>query len=242
MSFGRSKRKVASRSTIAPTKSKVRIKWGKTARHRYLSHLDNIRVIELALRRANVPVSYSQGLNPAPKLSFGPPLPLGFTSVTECVDITLETNLTPSMIEDLRLAMPEGIEIYAARAIHGKSPSLSSTLNRVVYRLPLEVWSDTEVLARNIESVLARESLEYVRTRKEVSKNVDIRSAIYELNIEDDHFDMILGLGDGGYAKPPEVADFLSEGLTMEIVALPFDRREMYRIDEHGLKIDAMDL
>ncbi|MCP4685301.1 MAG: DUF2344 domain-containing protein, partial [bacterium] len=93
MTFGRGTKRVASRSQVAPTKNKVRIRWGKTARYRYMSHLENLRMIERALRRSRLPVSYSQGFNPTMRLSLGPPLQLGFTSGAEYLDITLDSNL-----------------------------------------------------------------------------------------------------------------------------------------------------
>jgi radical SAM-linked protein len=242
MMFGRSKKKVAARNVIAPTKNRVRIKWGKTGRLRYLSHLDNIRMLEMALRRARIPVQYSQGYNPAPRLSFGPPLPLGFTSECEYVDITLETNLMPHMIDSLGKAIPEGMDILEARAVLGKRPSLSSSLNRVAYRILLDVWDDPGKLREAVEDLQTREVLECRRTRKEETKVVDIRPAVYDVLIVDNELEMVLGLGDGGYARPTEAAEFLTAGMNTDIVALPFHRREMYRLNESGEKIDGMDL
>ncbi|MEA3296260.1 MAG: TIGR03960 family B12-binding radical SAM protein, partial [candidate division Zixibacteria bacterium] len=93
--FGRSRKKATNRNLTAPTKNRVRLRWGKTTKYRYMSHLDNMRAIERALRRADVPVAYSHGFNPSMKLSFCPPLPLGFTSEAEYVDITLKVTLMP---------------------------------------------------------------------------------------------------------------------------------------------------
>ena len=107
LAYGRRKKKLAARATTAaPTKNCVRLRWGKSARCKYMSHLENMKAIERALRRARLPVAYSQGFNPTMKLSFGPPLPLGFTSEAEFVDVTLECNLMPYMIDSVKQAMP----------------------------------------------------------------------------------------------------------------------------------------
>jgi len=240
--FGRGKRRVAGRSAVTPVKSRVRLRWGKDAQYRFMSHLDNLRLIERAIRRAQLPVSYSQGFNPTMKLSFGPPLPLGFTSEAECVDITLETTLMPHMIESLRRSMPPGFDIYEARSVLSKSPALSSTLNRVRYRLPLDMWSEIDRLEKQVDAMLDKESLECERHTKSDTKQVDIRPAIYDVKLTDEHLELVLGLGEGGYARPTEVAGFLSDGLTRGVVALPFHRAAMFRVDDQGLEVDAMEL
>ena len=240
--FGRGKKKVPTRSTVAPTRSRVRIRWGKSPAYRYMSHLDNLRMMERAIRRARLPVSYSQGFNPTMKLSFGPPLPLGFTSEAEYVDITLESALMTYMIDGLRKALPPGIDLYEARSVLTKSPSLSATLDRVVYQTPLRRWHDAERLREQIGEVMAHDSLECDRPGKEEIKRVDIRSAVYDIRMADDQLEMELGLGQGGYARPTEVAGLLTAGLSVDVVALPFHRKKMYHAGTGDEIVDAMDL
>ena len=240
--FGRGKKKVAARSTVAPTRSRVRIRWGKSPMYRYMSHLDNLRMMERAIRRARLPVSYSQGFNPTMKLSFGPPLPLGFTSEAEYVDITLESALMAYMIDGLRKTLPPGIELYEARSVLTKNPSLSATLDRVVYQTPVKNWQDIDGLKKQIGEVMNRDSLECDRPGKEEIKHVDIRSAVYDIRVAGDMLEMELGLGQGGYARPAEVAGFLTDGLSVDVAALPFHRKAMYRAGSEGDITDAMDL
>jgi radical SAM-linked protein len=240
--YGRNKKKVVSRNVAAPTKNRARLRWGKTPRYRFMSHLDNLRMIERALRRAKVPVSYSQGFNPTPKLSFGPPLPLGFTSEAEYVDITLDVTLMAYMIESLRKALPEGFMVSDAKVVLGKTASLSSALNRVRYELARDCWQPDAPLQGMIESALAAPTLVIERPSKDYTKPMDIRPAIYELTLTDDKVSMLLGLGEAGYARPTEVAQFLTTGLILPLNGLPFHRREMYRVESNGTRIDAMDL
>ena len=241
MTFGRGKKKVASRNNAAPTKNRFRVRWGKTARYKYMSHLDNLRLIERTIRKARLPVAYSQGFNPTMKLSFGPPLPLGFTSEAEYVDITLESNFMPYMVDSLKEVLPEGITFYEYRPIPVKTTSLTAALNRVVFTVPVNEWADSADLKDNIDKLMKAETLIYTRTSQKGDKEVDIRPGLYELVVDDDRLTMTLGLGDGGYVRPTEVAVFLKEGLQTDPAALPFHRKEAYR-EEDGQRTDALDI
>ncbi|MFH1374870.1 MAG: TIGR03960 family B12-binding radical SAM protein [bacterium] len=240
MEFGRGKKKAADRSPVAPTKNRVRIRWGKDRSYRFMSHLDNIRAFERALRRAGLPVAYSQGFNPGMKLSFGPPLPLGFTSEAELVDITLETNLIPDMIDKLKQALPDGMEVFEARTVLAKSRSLSSALNRVVYSLPLAALNDGSDI--DFSRLLRENRLFVERIGKSGTKTVDIRPALYDIIAEDENLVMILGIGDGGYVRPVEVLQLLDTGRDIKQLSYCIHRRELYRLDEQEQKISAMDI
>ncbi len=242
LEFGRGKKKVASRNVAAPTKNRVRIRWGKTSRYRYMSHLDNLRMLERAIRRARLPVAYSQGFNPSMKLSFGPPLPLGFTSEAEYVDITLEVNLMPYMIDALRKKLPEGITLEDARIVLGKNASLSASLNRVEYRVPTDCWEDQTALQRNLDQIMSAETLMIERHGKETTKTVDLRPAIFDFRIESGTLLMQLGIGDAGYARPDEIAGLLKDGLRYPSAGMPFHRMAMYRMEADGRRIDPMDI
>jgi radical SAM family uncharacterized protein/radical SAM-linked protein len=240
--FGRGKKKVASRNLAAPTKNRVRIRWSKSARYRFMSHLDNLRLMERVLRRSRLPIAYSQGFNPIMKLSFGPPLPLGFTSEAELVDITLDMNLMPYMLDNLKKMMPEGIDMLDARIVLGSNASLSAALNRVVYSVSADYWDSIAGLQEQVNRTLARDILEIERIGKSATRQVDIRPAVHGLTIENGQLIMLLGLGEGGYARATEVVQFLSERLRVDPIALPFHRREMFRVETDGRRIDAMDL
>lgn len=242
LTFGRGTKKVASRSQVAPTKNRVRVRWGKSARYRYMSHLENLRLLERALRRSRLPVSYSQGYNPTMKLSLGPPLPLGFTSDAEYLDITLDSILMPYMVENLRKTLPEGIELVDARSVFGNSTSLNAAINRAEYTVPLEFWSDPQELRAEADELLASERLECERRGKNETKKIDIRPALYDVRLTDKECILELGLGSGGYAKATEAIGFLERGLTIPSAALPFHRKDVYRVDDYGHRIEVMDL
>lgn len=243
ISYGRGKKKVATRMTSsAPTRNRLRLRWGKTERYRYMSHLENMTALERAIRRAGLPVAFSQGFNPTMKLSFGPPLPLGFTSEAEFADITLEENLLPYMVDKLRSVMPEGMDIFEAGMVMGKSKSLSALLNRVVYPLPLNCLGDSILLTERVERILAAETLEIERETKSGHKVLDVRKAIHGLTIEGGMLIMVLGLGEGGYVRPTEVASLLTQQGESHVLGLPYHRKDMYRQEDDGRVRAAMEL
>ena len=241
MEYGRSKKKVASRGVTTTPKNRVRLRWGKNERFRYMSHLENLHLLERTIRMARLPIVYSQGFNPTMKLSFGPPLPLGFTSEAEYVDLQLESPFMTYMLDNIKRVLPEGISIIEAGPVIDKKKSLSALLNRVVYTLPISYWQNIDGLKQNIADILDKDSLEIDRAGKETTKTIDIRPAIYDLQIEEDKFKLTLGLGEGGFARPSEVIEYISENMSIPLQALPFHRLEVYR-EDNGQVIDPMDL
>lgn len=242
MEFGRNKKKVPSQNVAAPTKNRIRMRWGRGYKYKYMSHLDNLRTLEKAFRRSGVPIAYSQGFNPNMKLSFGPPLSLGITSEAEYMDIVLDTNVMPYMIENIRKEIPDGMKIYEIRNVIGKAVSLTARLNRAVYNLKLDKEASSADLINKIKGVLDKEILEIERVGKNKTTVINIRPAIYELLIDENNLKMTLGLGDGGYVRPTEVLELLFEKDKVKVLADRLHRTEFYHVDENGNRIDPMDL
>ncbi len=242
MEFGRSKKKVPSQNVAAPTKNRLRLRWGRNNSYKYMSHLDNLRVLERAFRRSRVPIAYSQGFNPGMKLSFGPPLSLGITSESEYMDIVLDTNVMPHMIESIREGIPDGMKIYDIRNVLGKAVSLTARLNRAVYALELDKETILADLNSKIKSVLDKKVLEVERVGKKRTIVIDVRPAIYELLIDENILKMTLGMGDGGYIRPNEILELLFGKENVPVLSDRLHRKELFHIDDHGNKIDPMDM
>ncbi len=244
--FGRSRKKAAAKATVAPTKGQVRVKWGRTGLTRFLSHLDNLRVIERALRRSELPVEYSQGFHPHMKISFGPPLPLGYTSESEYFDLALEWPFTSDMAKRLKDTLPDGFYLIMARSLINMKESLSSKLNRAVYEVVVENKKDCEA---RIASLLSKEKIEINRVAKDEVKQIDIRPAIFEVRclesgvIRPDKpaVYLELGVGSGGYARPQEVIQ--AAGIADEAVlpALIIHRKDLWHVDSAGNRLTPME-
>jgi len=240
--FGRTKKKVAPRSVANPAAGRLRIRWGRNESRRMLSHLDNMRIIENAVRDSKIPVTLTQGVRPRMKLSFCPPLPMGFTSEAEFVDISLDQICSGPMIDNIRKSLPDGFELYEAKTVYAKSLSLSDAINRVVYIWPIEDELNVKELDQKISDILGRESIELTRKTKSGETQVDIRPVIFELKIENNELKMTLGIGGAGYARPTEVAKLLTEFEDNKVALLPFHRQEMYRVTDDGKKIEGIEL
>lgn len=115
---------------------KVRVRYSKTGKAAYLSHLELITAIIRAMRRADIPFRYSEGFHPAPKISFGPALGVGTAGIREYLDLEL---VSPFGIEtglkDLNNTLPVGIRISEMVFLTGKEKSLNSFITRYVYEV-----------------------------------------------------------------------------------------------------------
>src|SRR5262249_27865958 len=117
------------------TSTRFRIVFGKGASMRFLSHLDLMRTWERALRRSGLPLAFTQGHHPHIKMSFGPPLPLGFRSRAEVFDLELNRPPGVDLAERLNAVLPDGLTVTGFRPILYKNPSLMSQLEGASYRV-----------------------------------------------------------------------------------------------------------
>jgi len=159
--------------------ARIRMKFTKTGRIRFLSHLDFMTLFHRAVVRARVPIAFSQGFNPHPKLAFGPALPVGMESEAEYLD--LETDPFVDLLEvtkGLNNTLPEGVRILEAKAVPKKAPSLSGSISRYVYTVRLAEQYRASVNER-VKELLASTS---VIVTKE-GKQKDIRPGIESITV-----------------------------------------------------------
>ena len=117
---------------------RFRIKYAKIEALRYTSGLEIQKIWERALRRGHLPVAYSQGFHPQPRLSQSAPLPLGFTSISEWIDIWfLDSATFDGLSETLPVVVPPGIEIISIEEIPLAAPTMQVNITSAVYRVIL---------------------------------------------------------------------------------------------------------
>lgn len=159
--------------------TRIRMKFTKTGRIRFLSHLDFMTLFHRAAVRAEAPIAFSQGFNPHPKLAFGPALPVGMESETEYLD--LETDPFVDLLQitkSLNRTLPEGVRILEVKVIPKKAPSLSGSISRYVYEVQVaEQYRDT--VEERVKDFLSRAS---VLVAKE-GKQKDIRPGIESITV-----------------------------------------------------------
>ena len=108
------------RKDVCALNSNYYLRYERDERVKYVSHLDFVRVFGRAIRRAHIPVAYSEGFNPHPLLGFALPLSVGYTSECEIIEITLSEEMAPEELKErLNDVLPDGIRILSAH--EGKS-------------------------------------------------------------------------------------------------------------------------
>ena len=236
-SFGRKKKKVPVSLSVTVARGRVRLRWSKSDEVRFTSHLDAGRTFERTIRRSGIPIAYSEGFHPHQKVAFGPPLPLGFVSDSEYLDIQLTEPYMANFLERLNQSLPGGFKFIEAKSILGKSDSLSSMINLASYEVKLNFPKfQVEEMSR---SILVKENLWVKRTSKEQIKEVDIRRHILKLEsgVFDDGaiFRLYLGVGSEGYTRPEEILIYGFGMEEKEVLGLLFKRTGLYIVKDKRL-------
>ncbi len=231
-SFGRKPKRVTQTSTaMAVPRSRVRLQWRKGEEVRHVGHLACMKMFERAIRRARIPVEYTQGQQPRQKVSLGPPLALGYTSDAEYFDLHLEQPYQEEFLHRLNQELPAGFAVVQARPVFGKVSSVASQINMACYDVDLNESAD--ISPDRAEEILNKESIVIVRKRGEDTKEVDVRPAILDLHLDESdsgskRLEMALGLGNLGFVRPDEV---LSQCLYFDedkVLTLKIHRRALF--------------
>jgi radical SAM-linked protein len=172
-------------STELPPRQRVRILYEKGEGIKFITHLDEFRMWERALRRADLPLLYKQGFNPQPHIQFASPLGVGFTGLREPIDITFSPPLPLEEISERIVAkLPPAASLHAIEEVPLKTESLQSVLigadyTILIYTDPGELAD--EVLIERIDSLLAMESIPRKRQRKGRNYTYNLRPLVHEL-------------------------------------------------------------
>ena len=193
---------------------RIRITFAKQGALRYTGHLDLHKLWERAARRAELPLAYSQGFHPQPKMNLASALPLGFSSRCEVLDMRLEHDVTLDGLSDrLNNTLPSGIHVLEVEQVEERAPALQTQVVAAEYEVRM-IESDPSSsassgfgadLEQRIESLMAAESI--IRTRR--GKEYDLRPLIEELAVLDDKIVMKLSAREGATGRPEEVLDVL---------------------------------
>jgi radical SAM-linked protein len=188
--------------------TRYRILFAKTEAMRFTGHLDLHRTWERTFRRAGLPLAYSEGFNPHPKLNIGAALPLGCLSRGDLIDAWLERQMDPAEVERaLRDAAPPGIEIESVKHADAGEPVLQSRIRTARFEVSSAGFPDAATMNRSVEELMAADQL--LRERR--GKSYDLRQRIERLEYEADpsRLTMWLSAREGAVGRPEEVLDAL---------------------------------
>ena len=186
---------------------RARITFTKQGALRYIGHLDLHRLWERAMRRAELPLSYSQGFHPQPKISLAAALPLGFSSRAEVLDVRLNEEIpTEDISARLKDNLPPDIKLLDVQAVDEKLPALQTVVLSAAYDVHLTEPVEGSELKRRVEALMNAESL--LRERR--GKAYDLRPLIELISVITQAdgsawLKMTLAAREGATGRPEEV-------------------------------------
>jgi radical SAM-linked protein len=158
--------------------TRVRLTLSKLGRARMVGHLEYLTMFQRALRRARLPLRFSQGFHPTPKVSYLEALPLGVASEAELIDLELLYPVAiDKVIKDINVQLPEGFNIIEGVVIPWKSPSPSAAVASSRYLVPLPEQVPADLEAR-ISTLLGASQQLVQRLKKGVPIEVDVRESL----------------------------------------------------------------
>lgn len=181
----------ASPSSLPPPTAPIRrfrLRFSKRGPLTLLGHLELTKTFARSARRARLPLRYTQGFHPLPRMAFGPALAVGVESLAEHVDLDLLGDLAgPTLIADLNRELPQGLRIETAEEISLKTPAISDSIAEVSYCLswsdhPGSTTSSPEEITKAFREFHNRDSFPVTRVRKEKVDTVDIREMVKEIS------------------------------------------------------------
>lgn len=190
---------------------RVRITFSKQGPLRFIGHLDLHRMWERAMRRAELPLSYSQGFHPQPKISLAAALPLGFSSRGEVLDVRFNEELsTEDITSRLQGSLPPDIKIIRVESVDERAPALQTQVLSAAYNIHLTEPVDGSDLNRRVEQLMMSESI--LRERR--GKSYDLRPLIEMLSVITEAngtvwMKMTLSAREGATVRPEEVLSAL---------------------------------
>jgi len=157
----------------------VRLRFTKHGKVRWIGHRDVARAMERAFRVAALPLAFSEGFSPHPKVSFGLALPTGHESDAEYLDLVLATDLdVEALPERLSAALPVGIEVTGVARLEDRAPALQEAVTTVTWIAEVEPPFEPGAVRVAVERGLAAASLPAVRRRKGREVTEDLRPVI----------------------------------------------------------------
>ena len=193
---------------------RLRVRFGRGPEVKFISHLDVMRFWERAFRRARIPLAYSEGFSPHPRISLAAPLPVGVTSEAELMDVMISRWISPQWFTDtVNQQLTPGFGILGVFSISPTLSSLQSRLRYAEYRVEVTTDKETHDVESAISRLLSLESLPWQHKRDTGQRNYDLRPLIDDLWLITGQpyatIGMRLRCGSSGSGRPEQVTSAL---------------------------------
>lgn len=226
---------------------KLRMQITKDRDIRFISHLEYVRTIERAIRRAKLPAAYSEGFNPHLKFSLASALGVGVVSYTEFVEIELAEPMEVELAaKALDKALPRGIRVLAADAVANNTAALMAEAAGASYVVTLPFAED---ISEAVATYNAAETLRFKKAapkRKEKFKEIDVKFYIPKIAVEqkDDKtsFAFECKITPTGSMKAVDLLNALNEAyaLNLPVEMADIERHTLYKVNKYGKKVPML--
>ena len=186
---------------------------------KYVSVLDMGRLWERLLRRANVPLAYTQGFNPHPRMQFATALPVGYSSECEMIDLLLSEEVAPELlVAAIAPQCPPGLRVLAAEIVPIRAPALQALMREADYAVELWSAADGAAIDGALAELLARDVIERQRIKKGKMATYNLRPLIHtatRASSEDGRhrLDLVMACGPQGSGRPEDLIAELPLGV-----------------------------
>ncbi len=219
-----------------------RFKFSKYGNAKFTGHLDVLQTFQRTIKRAQLPIAYSQGFNPHQQLSFALPLSLGYTSTGEYGDFKLTEYIEPKeVIESLNKEMPDGFLLTEVIVLKEGVKNTMASVCAARYKVFFDESIKAEDIKNNLKGFCNQEKIIVMKKTKRDFKETDIKPDILEIYDESSDEGAVLGMvvsaGSTRNLKPESVALGFSLFLGKEfnVFKTGFMREEMYMEQEGSL-------
>ncbi|MGF1539057.1 MAG: TIGR03960 family B12-binding radical SAM protein [Pleurocapsa sp.] len=226
---------------------RIRVWFGKQAEMALVSHLDMVRLFDRAVRRAALPISFTGGYHPGPRISIANALSLGSTSSGEIVDFELIEKIDPAEFRArLSAQLPTNIPIYQVAEVDVKSPAATRLLVKSEYLVTISTNEDERINSDTwqqwIDKILASQEVSWEKTTKSGKvQQVNLRDRLFTLSLEsvneNDSNTAILRftgscLNDGNTLSPENLIYILETVTNREFHILQIHRQQLILNDQ----------
>lgn len=225
-----------------------RVKYCKQGMVRFVSHLDWLTILQRALRKSKLPVAYSQGFSPHPKIATSPPLPLGYESDSEYFDIQLlgpfvdDEKTYQRELSNLNLHLPAGFRILAVRKLPQRFTSLAASINIAEYEV---TFQDPALLdLEQLQQFWVKNHWLVQKTNKKGKESFDLRKFVTRLDVKQKEKKVVIEVRflNGKTLKVEEFFAQLLPFSQQELLAKTKMKRLALWIEKNGCRSSPMEI
>ena len=211
-----------------------RLKFARKNGLRFISHLDQIQLIRRIIRRAKLPVSYSSGFHPQPKISFGPAISVGYESESEYIDIEFFKSVDEKTVAKLIIEqLPESFSLLEVRRIPDYITSLETAINLAKWEVKfnnntLASLSNSRMIESKLKEFLDKKEVVFEYVKNNEVKKIDIRQLVVDIKYYDNKIELLLRFGPKRNIKPEKIIEFIFGLANEETKLFEVCRKSLY--------------